>query len=190
MVPMRGQNLDQVLPLLDYCLARGYELRFIELMRMGHLARDPNAFLQHFVGLEQLLGLIGREHIHRRLTRRWTPPRCATRSQAKAISGSSPTKACRSAGAVRVYVCRPPAGFTDACRRATVTLSATCWSSPSPGAACLAAVAGQGPGRQAGAGVFRGRHGDEGDRRLTLAQKLHPPTIRRFFVAGLWRKDA
>ncbi len=62
MVPMRGQNLDQVLPLLDYCLERGYELRFIELMRMGHLARDHNAFLQQFVGLEQLLDLIGQAH--------------------------------------------------------------------------------------------------------------------------------
>lgn len=62
MVPMRGQNLDQVLPLLDYCLARGYELRFIELMRMGHLARDSNAFLQQFVGLEQLLAVIGETH--------------------------------------------------------------------------------------------------------------------------------
>ncbi|MBV6290462.1 GTP 3',8-cyclase MoaA [Pseudomonas aegrilactucae] len=62
MVPLRGQNLDQVLPLLDYCLARGYELRFIELMRMGHLARDNNAFLQQFVSLEQLLQLIGGHH--------------------------------------------------------------------------------------------------------------------------------
>ncbi|MDH0730432.1 radical SAM protein [Pseudomonas sichuanensis] len=62
MVPMRGQNLDQVLPLLDYCLQQGYELRFIELMRMGHLARDRNAFLQQFVGLEQLLELIGEAH--------------------------------------------------------------------------------------------------------------------------------
>ena len=55
MVPLRGQNLDQVMPLLDYCLERGYELRFIELMRMGHLASDSKAFLQ------QLLSLIG-EH--------------------------------------------------------------------------------------------------------------------------------
>ncbi|MCX2685334.1 radical SAM protein [Pseudomonas sp. DCB_AW] len=62
MVPMRGQNLDQVLPLLDYCLERGFELRFIELMRMGHLASDRNAFLQQFVGLDQLLGLIGANH--------------------------------------------------------------------------------------------------------------------------------
>ncbi|MFJ4343963.1 GTP 3',8-cyclase MoaA [Pseudomonas sp. NPDC089401] len=62
MVPMRGQNLDQVLPMLNHCLARGYELRFIELMRMGHLARDSNAFLQQFVGLDALLGLIGGQY--------------------------------------------------------------------------------------------------------------------------------
>ncbi|NIF30409.1 radical SAM protein [Pantoea sp. Tr-811] len=62
MVPMRGQNLDQVLPMLNYCLAQGYELRFIELMRMGHLARDANTFLQQFVGLDTLLDAIGAEH--------------------------------------------------------------------------------------------------------------------------------
>jgi len=62
MVPLRGQNLDQVMPLLDYCLQRGYELRFIELMRMGHLAKDSNAFLQQFVSLQQLLSLIGEQH--------------------------------------------------------------------------------------------------------------------------------
>jgi len=64
MVPMRGHNLDQVLPLLDYCLERGFELRFIELMRMGHLARDHNAFVQQFVGLDQLLALIGDKHAY------------------------------------------------------------------------------------------------------------------------------
>lgn len=62
MVPLRGQNLDQVVPLLDYCLENGFELRFIELMRMGHLARDANAFNQQFVGMAQLLELIGERH--------------------------------------------------------------------------------------------------------------------------------
>lgn len=62
MVPLRGQNLDQVLPLLDYCLEHGFELRFIELMRMGHLARDPNAFNQQFIGMQELLELIGSRH--------------------------------------------------------------------------------------------------------------------------------
>ncbi|MDR2319227.1 MULTISPECIES: GTP 3',8-cyclase MoaA [unclassified Pseudomonas] len=64
MVPMRGQNLDQVVPLLDYCLERGFELRFIELMRMGHLARDRNTFLQQFLGLDPLLTLIGSRHTY------------------------------------------------------------------------------------------------------------------------------
>ncbi|AYN95116.1 radical SAM protein [Pseudomonas sp. LTJR-52] len=62
MVPLRGQNLDQVLPLLEYCLERGFELRFIELMRMGHLARDPNGFQQQFVRLAELLEIIGAVH--------------------------------------------------------------------------------------------------------------------------------
>jgi len=62
MVPLRGSNLDQVMPLLDYCLERGYELRFIELMRMGHLASDHNGFLQQFVSLDQLLALIGERY--------------------------------------------------------------------------------------------------------------------------------
>jgi cyclic pyranopterin phosphate synthase len=59
MVPLRGQNIDQVLPLLDYCLANDFELRFIELMRMGHLARDGNSFQRQFVGMPELLELIG-----------------------------------------------------------------------------------------------------------------------------------
>ncbi len=62
MVPLRGQNLDQVLPLLDYCLENGFELRFIELMRMGHLARDGNSFQQQFIGMPALLDMIGEHH--------------------------------------------------------------------------------------------------------------------------------
>lgn len=62
MVPLRDQNLDQVLPLLDYCLERGFELRFIELMRMGHLARDPNGFQRQFVGMPELLALIAQRY--------------------------------------------------------------------------------------------------------------------------------
>jgi cyclic pyranopterin phosphate synthase len=64
MVPLRGQNLDQVLPMLDYCLANGFELRFIELMRMGHLARDGNGFLRQFVGMPELLSMIGQQHAY------------------------------------------------------------------------------------------------------------------------------
>lgn len=62
MVPLRGHNHEQVLPLLDYCLERGFELRFIELMRMGHLARDGNAFQQQFYGMDELLARIGERY--------------------------------------------------------------------------------------------------------------------------------
>lgn len=64
MVPLRGQNLDQVLPLLEHCLARGFELRFIELMRMGHLARDAAGFQRQFVGLDELLAAIGERYAY------------------------------------------------------------------------------------------------------------------------------
>lgn len=57
MVPMRTQNADQILPLLDWCLERGIELRFIELMSMGHL-RYGNAFARDFFGMTEILELI------------------------------------------------------------------------------------------------------------------------------------
>lgn len=57
MVPMRTANVDQILPMLDYCLERGMELRFIELMNMGHL-RYGNGFQRDFFGMEEILELI------------------------------------------------------------------------------------------------------------------------------------
>ena len=62
MVPLRGYNHEQILPMLDYCLARGVELRFIELMRMGHLARDSQAFAQQFFGLDEILASIAERY--------------------------------------------------------------------------------------------------------------------------------
>jgi len=62
MVPLRGQNHEQVLPMLDYCLTRGFELRFIELMRMGHLAREGASFQQQFYGMPELLAAVAERH--------------------------------------------------------------------------------------------------------------------------------
>ncbi|WP_454255754.1 GTP 3',8-cyclase MoaA [Pseudomonas sp. Marseille-Q8238] len=62
MVPLRGVNHDQVLPMLDYCLEHGFELRFIELMRMGHLAREGQTFQQQFYGMSALLETLGERH--------------------------------------------------------------------------------------------------------------------------------
>ena len=61
MVPMRGHNDDQILPMLDYCLENDIELRFIELMKMGHLQNNQE-FNNQFFGLEDILTLIGTAH--------------------------------------------------------------------------------------------------------------------------------
>ena len=58
MVPLRRSNADQLLPMLDYCLERDIELRYIELMNMGHL-RHGNQYLQDFIGMEEILEAIG-----------------------------------------------------------------------------------------------------------------------------------
>ena len=39
MVPVKGLNDTEILRMLDYCLERGIELRYIELMQMGHLKK-------------------------------------------------------------------------------------------------------------------------------------------------------
>ena len=61
MVPIRSQNLSEVLPMLEYCLDRGIELRFIELMRMGHLLHSSR-FANDFVSMETLLDAIGEKY--------------------------------------------------------------------------------------------------------------------------------
>lgn len=61
MVPMRTRNADQIMPLLEYCLERGFELRFIELMSMGHL-RHGNQFQLDFLGMEEILETISQRY--------------------------------------------------------------------------------------------------------------------------------
>ena len=61
MVPMRTANLDQLVPMLEFCLERGFELRYIELMNMGHL-RQGNQYLRDFVGMEEILETIGKRY--------------------------------------------------------------------------------------------------------------------------------
>ena len=61
MVPMRTANADQILPMLEYCLARGIELRYIELMNMGHLRHDAR-HRRDFIGMDDILGAIGERH--------------------------------------------------------------------------------------------------------------------------------
>ncbi len=61
MVPMRTRNASQILPMLEYCFERNIELRFIELMNMGHLRSGPQ-YMQDFFGMEEILETIGRRY--------------------------------------------------------------------------------------------------------------------------------
>ncbi len=61
MVPLRSANLDQILPMLDYCLKRGIELRFIELMNMGHL-KHSRSYDQAFIGQDEILECISQRY--------------------------------------------------------------------------------------------------------------------------------
>ena len=61
MVAMRLDNAAQILPMLDYCFERGIELRFIELMNMGHLRRDKQ-FERNFLGMDEILERIARRY--------------------------------------------------------------------------------------------------------------------------------
>ena len=57
MVPMKHVNDDQILPLLEYSLERNIELRFIELMNMGHLQASPS-YGREFFSMEEILDRI------------------------------------------------------------------------------------------------------------------------------------
>ena len=54
MVPMRGINAQGSADMLEFALSKGVELRFIELMPMGHLS-GPSEFSKRFFGLEAIL---------------------------------------------------------------------------------------------------------------------------------------
>ena len=66
MVPLRGKNFHEVVKLLDWCLERGIELRYIELMRMGHLSQPGSSFAAEFVPMQSLLNVIGEKHAYAR----------------------------------------------------------------------------------------------------------------------------
>lgn len=60
-VPLRSENVDQLVPLLDFALERGIELRYIELMNMGHLKRS-DLYAKDFIGMNEILELIGEKY--------------------------------------------------------------------------------------------------------------------------------
>lgn len=66
-VIMRGINEQQILPLLDFAMTRGIELRFLELMRMGHFY--SHHFDQYFFSMEEIHAVIQSKYSARPLER-------------------------------------------------------------------------------------------------------------------------
>ena len=59
LVAMRSINHDEIVSVLDFCLERGIELRYIELMKMGHV----NSFFEsEFIPQREILELISAKY--------------------------------------------------------------------------------------------------------------------------------
>ena len=59
MVPMKNLNEEQIITLLDFCLERNIECRYIELMKMGHI---KNVFEKFFISMKELLEIISQKY--------------------------------------------------------------------------------------------------------------------------------
>ena len=124
MVPLRTGNAEQIRPMLDYALERGIELRFIELMRMGHLAHSA-AFERDFLSMDELLSVISEHHDFERTDAPFDSTAVRFEIPGRAFSASFPTNRNRSARIARVCACPRTAGCTAVCRQPRATSLAT-----------------------------------------------------------------
>ncbi|WP_340112585.1 GTP 3',8-cyclase MoaA [Maribellus mangrovi] len=66
-VIMRGENDSQIIPLLDYATELGIKIRFLELMKMGHLYESKNG---HFFSEAEILETIKEKYAIEKLPRK------------------------------------------------------------------------------------------------------------------------
>lgn len=65
-VIMRGVNDSQIIPLLDYATELGVKIRFLEIMKMGHLYHSKNGL---FFSEEEILNAISEKYSIENITR-------------------------------------------------------------------------------------------------------------------------
>ena len=65
-VIMRGENESQIIPLLDYATELGVKIRFLEIMKMGHLYHSKNSL---FYSEEEILNVIREKYSIEKITR-------------------------------------------------------------------------------------------------------------------------
>ena len=66
-VVMRGQNESQIIPLLNYASSLGIKVRYLELMKMGHLYQGQNKF---FYSEKEILETIQQQYTVAQLPRK------------------------------------------------------------------------------------------------------------------------
>ena len=67
-VIMRGKNDSQIIPLLDYATEKGVKIRFLELMKMGHLYHAENGL---FYSEKEILDMIQEKYSIERIQREY-----------------------------------------------------------------------------------------------------------------------
>jgi cyclic pyranopterin phosphate synthase len=67
-VIMRGKNDSQIIPLLDYATENGVKIRFLELMKMGHLYHAENGL---FYSEKEILNIIQEKYGIERIQREY-----------------------------------------------------------------------------------------------------------------------
>ena len=67
-VIMRGKNDSQIIPLLDYATEKGVKIRFLELMKMGHLYHAENGL---FYSEKEILNIIQEKYSIEKIQREY-----------------------------------------------------------------------------------------------------------------------
>jgi len=68
-VIMKGINDSQILPLLDYAFERKITIRFLEIMAMGHLHKDP---LKYLFTQEEILNKVSAKYVFNKMLRKYS----------------------------------------------------------------------------------------------------------------------
>jgi len=83
-VIMRGKNDSQIIPLLDYATELGVKIRFLELMKMGHLYHSENG---SFFSEHEILSIIQKKYGIEKIQREYASTAHYWRTSAGGIFG-------------------------------------------------------------------------------------------------------
>ncbi len=86
MVPVKNVNEDEIISLLDYCLEMGFELRYIELMQMGHLS-DRDKYLKKLIPIDTVFNIIKQKYTYEPATISGDSTACRYKIKGKGFFG-------------------------------------------------------------------------------------------------------